>query len=201
MSSSYRSLFLCIILVSCQVDNKSENSNADSDTLAYTSEETDTIPYIDTFTVRRPASLTIAEQAEFDSLQDEAAEFSALINKGHVDEEKASVAINEEIIATNPDAPAYFPGGDAGLKSYINRHLFYPPAAYQSNVKGTVMVRFVVETDGSITGVTIVKSLEESCDAMAKRVIEAMPLWTPAKKSGKSVRTVHTIPLSFNPDK
>jgi TonB family protein len=197
----YIQLIFLLFLVNCQVDDNQRNdsiSDSTDNSISQYSAEGDSTGYTDTFTVRRPTPLTKAEREEHDSLLKEMASLSTVITRGNADQEKAAPALYSEIITTDPDIAASFPGGDAGMQAYIRRHLFYPPIAYQNNTKGIVMVRFIVETDGSVTNVSVTKRLDEACDHSAKRVVENMPFWTPARKDGLAVRTQHTIPIRFD---
>ncbi|MCU0432918.1 MAG: energy transducer TonB [Bacteroidia bacterium] len=160
----------------------------------------DTIAYVDTFTVRKPRPLTAAEQAEHDSVLADAAALAQKINAGQDgnDEKRFAPAPNDEII-TSPDAAPAFKGGEAAMNEWLKRNLIYPPTAWQNNVRGMVLVRFVVEKDGSLSGVTIIRPLSPDCDQAALRAIMKMPEWVPGRKAGKPVRTVVTLPLSFVP--
>jgi len=94
-----------------------------------------------------------------------------------------------------------FPGdnGDgAALVSWIGRNLRYPPIAEENGIKGRVICQFVVERDGSITDVSVVKSVDPSLDKEAVRVIKAMPKWSPGMQKGEAVRVKYTLPITFN---
>lgn len=186
-----------LLLAACQSEPEAQPP---ADTLSAANEPIDTVAWVDTFTVRKPQSFTSTEQAERDLMLADAAEQAALIGGGHDDDNGRGISEpgNQDLVAS-PDAPPQFPGGDAGLRNYINRHLFYPSAAYQNNIRGVVMVRFVIETDGSVSGVAVTRSLGPDCDAAAIRVVEDMPFWTAARKNNTSVRTAVTLPINFDP--
>lgn len=86
------------------------------------------------------------------------------------------------------------------LSAYISRSIIYPKEALDSLISGRVYMKFVVEKDGSITNVSIVKGISDSpeINAEALRVIKEMPNWKPAKNSGKAVRSWHQIPINFS---
>ena len=92
---------------------------------------------------------------------------------------------------------AEFPGGSEAWKQYLDKTLKYPGAAVRANVEGTVLVSFVVNTDGSIQGINVVKNLGFGCDEEAIRVIRAVPLWNPGRQSGRAVQSRITQPLNF----
>lgn len=81
-----------------------------------------------------------------------------------------------------------FPGGDKGLLEYLNKNVKYPAMEADAMIQGTVYVEFVVDKDGSVTGVTLKKGISPGCDKEALRVIKAMPKWTPAKMGGRPVK-------------
>ena len=90
-----------------------------------------------------------------------------------------------------------FPGGDAALMQFLSSNIKYPKDAMEAKVQGRVVASFVVEKDGSVTNVKIVKSVIPSLDEEAMRVINAMPKWVPGMQKGKAVRVKYTIPISF----
>jgi TonB family protein len=161
----------------------------------------DTVAYIDTFTVRKPHALSPAEKAEQDSMLAELAALSKQISgmQGNDDESRYRPSANDEMIITSPDAAPQFNGGEAAMNAWLKKNLVYPPTAWQNNVRGMVMVRFVVETDGTISNAAITRSLSPDCDAAAMQAVLKMPKWVPGRKGGKVVRTVVTLPLSFVP--
>lgn len=90
-----------------------------------------------------------------------------------------------------------FPGGQAALLEYLSKNTRYPAVAEENGVQGRVVVTFVVERDGSITDVTVVKSVDPSLDKEAARVVKSMPNWIPGKQNGSAVRVKYTVPVSF----
>lgn len=90
-----------------------------------------------------------------------------------------------------------FPGGDAALFEYLSTHIKYPTIAEENGVQGRVIVTFVVERDGSITDVKVVKSVDPSLDKEASRVVAGMPKWISGKQNGSAVRVKYTVPVTF----
>lgn len=90
-----------------------------------------------------------------------------------------------------------FPGGTEALFSWINNNLKYPAEAEENGVQGRVVCAFVVERDGSIRNIQVVKSIYPSLDAEAIRLLNKMPRWSPGKQSGIPVRTKFTLPFTF----
>ena len=91
-----------------------------------------------------------------------------------------------------------FKGGMSALSNWIGEHMQYPEEALKNNIKGKVVASFVVEQDGSITNVEIVKSVHPLLDNETKRVISSMPKWNPGTQDGKPVRVKYQIPLTFS---
>lgn len=90
-----------------------------------------------------------------------------------------------------------FPGGDAALMKYLQENTQYPTIAAENGVQGRVVVGFVVEKDGSITDVTVIKSQDPSLDREAARVVKSMPRWIPGKQNGSAVRVKYQVPVTF----
>jgi len=90
-----------------------------------------------------------------------------------------------------------FPGGDAALMKYLNDHIKYPVVAEENGIQGRVICTFVVERDGSITDVKVMKSVDPSLDKEAIRVLKSMPHWIPGKQNGSAVRVKFTVPVTF----
>ena len=90
-----------------------------------------------------------------------------------------------------------FPGGNAALMNFLNNNIKYPVVAQENGVQGRVIIGFVVERDGSITDVKVMRSVDPSLDREAQRVVKAMPKWKPGKQNGSAVRVKFTVPVTF----
>ena len=90
-----------------------------------------------------------------------------------------------------------FPGGQGALFEYLSKNIKYPVVAEENGIQGRVIVTFVVERDGSITDVKVVKSVDPSLDKEAQRVVRSMPKWIPGKQNGSAVRVKFTVPVTF----
>jgi protein TonB len=90
-----------------------------------------------------------------------------------------------------------FPGGTSEMYKYLSKSIKYPSAASRANVSGRVFMSFVVNTDGSIQDVQVLKGLGFGCDEEAMRVVKAMPKWKPGKQSGRAVRVKYNLPINF----
>ena len=154
----------------------------------------------------------VKEDQEIKS-QDELQETNTAIGAFNVegnDEEAGEVLKAKEVIA-EPEPPKVeetkvfdvveempqFPGGQAALLEYLAKNIKYPVVAEENGVQGRVIVTFVVERDGSITDVKVVKSVDPSLDKEAARVVKSMPHWIPGKQNGSAVRVKYTVPVTF----
>lgn len=90
-----------------------------------------------------------------------------------------------------------FPGGPGELMKWLRDNIKYPVVAAENGVEGRVVVKFVVERDGSVSGVHVVKSVDPSLDKEAVRVVKMMPRWIPGKQNGSSVRVNFNVPVTF----
>lgn len=127
---------------------------------------------------------------------------------GTVDNELPMVDVNptDSIKQQNDDDVVFvvveqmpeFPGGQAALSRFLSENVKYPTIAKENNIQGRVLCQFVVEKDGTITDVTVVKSGgDASLDKEAVRVLRMMPKWKPGIQRGKPVRVKYTVPVNF----
>ena len=114
-----------------------------------------------------------------------------------VSAQKTVVAEKNQQVFDIVDQMPEYPGGLPALLDYLNQNVKYPEDAEKQKIEGRVLAVFVVETDGSISNVEVVKPVFPSLDAEAVRVLAAMPKWTPGKQSGKLVRVKYTVPINF----
>lgn len=103
---------------------------------------------------------------------------------------------SEEVFDVVEQMPS-FPGGEKKLKEYFSENIHYPEELAESDVQGRVIVIFVVEKDGSISNVKVVKSLHPLLDKEAVRVVSLMPKWRPGKQNGVPYRVRYVIPVNF----
>lgn len=94
------------------------------------------------------------------------------------------------------DMPEY-PGGNQALMKYLGESIKYPIIAQENGIQGRVICQFVVNKDGSIVDVEVVRSVDPSLDKEAVRVVKAMPKWKPGQQRGKPVRVKYTLPVVF----
>ena len=114
-----------------------------------------------------------------------------------IDVQKENDTAGEDEVYVFPEEYPSFPGGEEALYKFIDDNLRYPEEARDANVTGTVIIRFVVEKDGSISNAAIAREIGCGCGREALRVVKMMPRWNPGKQGGKPVRTEFTLPVQF----
>lgn len=102
-------------------------------------------------------------------------------------------------IFTVVEQTATFPGGENELMKYVQKNVQYPQVEKEALISGTCYVTFVVEKDGSITDVKILRGISggPGCDKEAIRVVKSMPPWKPGKQNGREVRSQFNLPIKF----
>jgi len=101
-------------------------------------------------------------------------------------------------IYASPEHLPEFPGGTDEFLKYIAMNTRYPAAAREASKQGKVIVQFVIEKDGALSHVQVVRSIFPALDAEAVRVVSGSPKWAPGTQDGYAVRVRYTVPISFN---
>lgn len=122
-------------------------------------------------------------------LDEEIADFEPVI----IEEDEVEEDYIFEIVEDQPE----FPGGQQAMQQYLAENIRYPSMARESGIEGTVFVTFVVEPDGSISNVKILRGIGGGCDQEAVRVVQNMPNWNPGKQRGQPVRVQFNLPVRF----
>ena len=151
--------------------------------------------------VEQPQQTTQLEIVE-DDVETEDLNINAEVEQNEVIEEYiAPEVVEEEVVETEifqiVEEMPQFPGGDAKLLEYVATHIKYPQIARETGIQGRVFVGFVVEPDGSVSNVKILRGIGGGCDEEAVRVIKSLPKWKPGKQRGKAVRVSYQIPVLF----
>ncbi|MCR5658385.1 MAG: TonB family protein [Bacteroidales bacterium] len=137
-----------------------------------------------------------------DDVEVEDIEINAEVDQQEVIEEYVPVEVEEEevqeqeIFQIVEEMPAY-PGGDQKLMEYVAKNIKYPQIARETGIQGRVFVGFVVEPDGSVSNVKVLRGIGGGCDEEAMRVVKSMPKWKPGKQRGKAVRVSYMLPVNF----
>ena len=111
-----------------------------------------------------------------------------------------NVVTKDQLVFTRVEEPATFPGGIFKFYEYINAELEYPEAAKRRKVEGRVFLQFIVEKDGSLSDIKIIKGIGAGCDEEAVRLLTNSPTWIPAKQRGETVRLkmIQQITIKLN---
>ncbi|MBI9036621.1 MAG: M56 family metallopeptidase [Bacteroidales bacterium] len=104
---------------------------------------------------------------------------------------------NQEEVFLVVEKPPKYPGGESAKQSFFKENLKYPKAAKEKGIQGTVYVTFVVENDGSITNIQLLRGVDPLLDNEAIRVMKSMPKWEPGTQRGKKVRVQVNLPIKF----
>lgn len=97
------------------------------------------------------------------------------------------------VVEQNPS----FPGGDAARMNFLRKNIKYPHDAVKNNIDGKVIINFIVEKDGTVSNINVVKGIGGGCDDEAVRVAKLMPKWNPGMQSGRPVRVLFNMPINF----
>lgn len=109
----------------------------------------------------------------------------------------AALVLASVVALAAEDGPPRYPGGQSAMNEYLIANTKYPADAKAEGVEGRVVCSFVVDEDGNVVEVKVVRSAHPSLDAEALRVISSMPKWQPGTKDGKPVRVRLSMPLTF----
>jgi TonB family protein len=90
-----------------------------------------------------------------------------------------------------------FPGGSAKMDNYINQNMVYPKLAIENKEYGKVYISFVVEQDGTLSNLDVVRGISTSLDEEAIRIVHSMPNWIPGRNNGELARVRYRLPISF----
>ncbi len=96
-----------------------------------------------------------------------------------------------------PQVRAEFPGGTDALRAFLAENCHYPKEAKEKQQQGVVLLEFAVEKDGTISAITVLRSVCEALDEEAIRVVKAMPKWKPGENNGQPCRSYFQLPITF----
>lgn len=113
-----------------------------------------------------------------------------------IPEEVDIIEDNSEVFVVVEKQPE-FPGGNAAMMKFLGDNIKYPAVAQENGIQGRVIVNFVVEKDGALSDMQVVRSQDAALDKEAVRVIESMPRWKPGTQRGEAVRVRYTLPVVF----
>lgn len=118
------------------------------------------------------------------------------VHKEEIIVEEKHEPVKEEIFTAVEQMPQ-FPGGEAELLKWISNHIKYPTMAAENNIQGRVVVKFVVQKDGKVGEVVVLRGKDPDLDKEAVRVVKALPAFIPGKMNGQAVSVWYTVPINF----
>ncbi len=151
--------------------------------------------------VEMPKQTTQLEIVQ-DDVEVEDIEINAEVEQNEVIEEYIAPevveddVVEQEIFKIVEEMPS-FPGGEQKLMEFVSKNIKYPQIARETGIQGRVFVNFVVEPDGSVSNVSVLRGIGGGCDEEAMRVVKSMPKWKPGKQRGKAVRVQYMLPVNF----
>lgn len=206
---------LATLFVALEFDFTLSDSEADYDALSEIvkeidlealKEKEDLIPLIQKQVVEIPKSSDKLNIVEDEQPQEELPEETPLDSHVEYKQAEEDEAPTEPVDMEMDNNPQHrriveqlpeFPGGATAFMKWLTQNLKYPATAQQRKVQGKVVAQFIVNTDGSISDLKIVESLEASCDREALRVLRMMPAWKAGIENDKPCRTMVAIPIVF----
>lgn len=102
-----------------------------------------------------------------------------------------------EVFGNNPYQMPQFPGGERALMKYLQENVKYPPEAIKDSIQGKVIVQFLVEKNGEVGEIKVVRSVHELLDNEAVRVTKTLPKFSPGREFGNAVSVWYTMPVTF----
>ena len=149
---------------------------------------------------RRPPIINIVDDNQIDDSPD--INIDAQTDETDKNWDMPVLTDEPEIIETQPfisvEQMPVFPGGLSGLYKYFRDNLKYPEMAKESGISGKVFIRFIVERDGNVSNVEVLRGIGGGCDEEAMRIVSEMPQWEPGRQRGVAVRVLYTIPIKFS---
>jgi periplasmic protein TonB len=110
---------------------------------------------------------------------------------------KANAQTGEDEVFIAVEEMPTFPGGDKALHESLYKNLRYPEEAYNNNIEGKVLIRFVITKDGTVTNATVLRSADPALDKAALDAVKKLPKFNPGKQGGKPVNVWYTLPIVF----
>lgn len=135
-------------------------------------------------------------EEETDEMAEEKARLRAEL-EAELQKEQQDNAANDNKIYDGVETMPEYPGGVSAMMSFIGKNLVYPEVSQENGIQGRVVVQFVINVDGTVSDIKVVKSVDPYLDKEAIRVVGSMPKWKPGTQEGKPVRVKYTVPINF----
>lgn len=152
--------------------------------------------------VERPKMVNLITVVDNNETIDDKIDIDVTVKEDEPIEPTITIEITEEdIVEEVPfiivENMPMFPGGEKKMMEYVAKNVKYPQLAKEMGTQGRVFVSFVVEKDGSISNVELLRGIGNGCDEEAIRVVKSMPKWNPGLQCGRAVRVSCNLPISF----
>ena len=108
-----------------------------------------------------------------------------------------SEKLEKEDVVLIPDVNPEFPGGDEAMMQFLAENIHYPDTAKEYGITGKVYIKFVIEKDGTVSNINVIRDIGGGCGEETKRVVAIMPRWRPGKVGGRNVRSQFILPFNF----
>jgi periplasmic protein TonB len=145
-------------------------------------------------------SVKVEERSDFatvDEVQESVQDQTVVEVVEQPKEEVQEEAAEEQVFMVVEEMPSFGDGGSNAFRNFVSQNMKYPDVAAENGIQGRVFVQFVVEADGRLTNVRVLRGVDPALDKEAVRVIESSPKWNPGKQRGKPVRVSYTFPITF----
>ncbi|NLR90148.1 MULTISPECIES: energy transducer TonB [Flammeovirga] len=199
------SLSMLVVLVAMEFPSYDEQILMDLGSLEFEEEEMVDIPVTQQQPppppkVTAPVIVEVPDEEEIEDeieieIPEEFDEETVIEEAPEVEEEEVEEVVDEifEIV----EDPAGFPGGMGKFYKWVGKNMKYPSQAKRMGVEGKVYVQFVVDKDGSLTDIKVVRGIGAGCDEAAINVLKKAPKWKPGKQRGRAVKQRMVLPISF----
>ena len=117
------------------------------------------------------------------------------VDIAELQEHKVIVAEKEPEVYMNVEQMPQFPGGDRELLNFLHSNIRYPQIALENGIQGRVVLKFVINADGSVGDISILQGIDRTLNEEAIRVVKTMPKWSPGRQNGRAVRVFYTVPI------
>lgn len=107
-------------------------------------------------------------------------------------------AQQEEEVFHVVETPPKYPGGENAMMKFLSDNIVYPEVSRKAGIQGVIYANFIIEVDGSLSNIKILRGLNQECDEEVIRVISMMPNWTPGMQRGKPVRVYFNLPVRLS---
>ena len=149
---------------------------------------------------RKPPIIKIVDDSKVVDSQE--VEINAQTDEKDENWDMPDITDEPEIVESQPfisvEQMPVFPGGLSGLYKYFKDNLKYPSRAKELGISGKVFIKFIVETDGNVSNVEVLRGIGGGCDEEALRIVSEMPQWEPGRQRGTAVRVLFTVPIKFS---